>query len=84
MTLRGLIIILLGMSLAFTAYLYADYKRTGGYEENTNGYHGYSFPTTNNLKKVEDCNLAITDFPDDPPPAKEWMDGCKKYFEINK
>lgn len=48
MTIRGLIVILIGMTLVFTAYLYADYKRTGGYKENTSEYYGYRYFTDNN------------------------------------
>lgn len=47
MTIRGLIVILIGMTLVFTAYLYADYKRTGGYKENTSEYYGYRYFTDN-------------------------------------
>lgn len=68
---------------AFSAYLYHDYKETGGYKEGTNAYLGYQFPKVNGFKKVEDCNLAITEYPEFEPPTKEWMDGCRKYFEVN-
>ncbi|WP_278395552.1 hypothetical protein [Acinetobacter venetianus] len=83
MTLQGLIIAVLGITLAFVSYLYVDYKKTGGYERNTDGYYGYSFPSDNGLTKATDCNQAITNFPNEKPPSKEWMEGCQKYFEIN-
>lgn len=83
MTLQGLIIVLFAMSLAFVTYLYVDYKETGGYDRNSNAYYGYLYPSTNGFKKVEDCNRANTENPHVPPVTKEWMDGCKKYFEVN-
>lgn len=81
MTLRGLIIILLGMTLAFTAYLYSDYKRTGGFEENTDEYDGYRYFTDNNISEFTSCEEVDKEY--EEPASKEWMIGCKKYLEMN-
>lgn len=83
MTPRFYLIILVCMVLLFVLYGYKSYRETGGYEINSDAYYGYRFPTDNNFTKVEDCQKAITEFPDEDPPPKEWMDGCIKYFEIN-
>ncbi|MDU4395164.1 MAG: hypothetical protein E7I55_14505 [Acinetobacter ursingii] len=83
MTLQGLAIFIAIMTFAFVSYLYKDYKETGGYSDDSDGYFGYLFPLNNGFTKVEDCNLAITEFPEVPPPSQEWMEGCKKYFEVN-
>lgn len=82
MTLRGLIIILLGMSLAFTAYLYADYKRTGGFKENTDEYNGYRYFTDNNITELKSCEEVDKEY--EEPASKEWMVGCKKFLEMRK
>lgn len=82
MTLRGLIIILFGVSLAFTAYLYADYKRTGGFEENTSEYYGYRYFTDNNITDLKSCEEVDKEY--EEPSSKEWMIGCKKFLEMHK
>ena len=83
MSLKGLFFVMLGMTLAFVCYLYWDYKKTGGYQENSDGYYGYSFPRDNGLNNPADCELANTENPEEPPVSEEWMQGCKMYFEIN-
>ncbi|QHH97249.1 hypothetical protein [Acinetobacter dispersus] len=83
MSLKGLFFVMLGMTLAFVCYLYWDYKKTGGYQENSDGYYGYSFPRDNRLSNPADCELANTENPEEPPVSEEWMQGCKKYFELN-
>jgi hypothetical protein len=84
MSLKGTLLILLGLSLALIGYLYLDYKQTGGYKKNTDAYYGYSFPIDNGLKNPADCELANTENPDERPVSREWMEGCRKYFELNK
>lgn len=83
MTLKALIVAILSMTFLFTGYMWYDYKNTGGYKENTDGANGYRYPTDNGFMKVEDCNLANTENPHEPPVSEEWMAGCKKYFEMN-
>ncbi|MCH7313340.1 hypothetical protein [Acinetobacter sp. ANC 3882] len=83
MSLKGLFFIILGTTLAFVSYFYWDYKKTGGYPKNSDGYYGYSFPIDNGLNNPEDCELANTENPEQPPVSKEWMEGCRKYFDIN-
>ncbi|OEC92387.1 hypothetical protein [Acinetobacter sp. YK3] len=84
MTLKGVVISILAITLISVSYLYLDYRKTGGYQLNSDGYYGYSFPADNGLNKVEDCELANTEHPNEPPVSKEWMEGCKRYFEIKK
>ncbi|EPH36088.1 hypothetical protein L293_0682 [Acinetobacter gyllenbergii CIP 110306 = MTCC 11365] len=38
----------------------------------------------NGLKNAADCELANTENPEEPPVSKQWMEGCRKYFEINQ
>ncbi|ENX57097.1 MULTISPECIES: hypothetical protein [Acinetobacter] len=84
MSLKGLLFVMLGMALAFASYFYWDYKKTGGYQKNSDGYYGYFFPRDNGLNNPADCELANTENPKEPPVSAEWMQGCKKYFEINQ
>ncbi|WP_332605553.1 hypothetical protein [Acinetobacter sp. ESBL14] len=84
MSLRGWLLILSGLTLAFVGYLYWNYTQTGGYNKNSDGYYGYSFPMDNGLKNAADCELANTENPDESPVSQEWMEGCRKYFEINQ
>lgn len=83
MGLKGVMVIILGITLSWMGYLYLDYRQTGGFPLSSDGYYGYSFPADNGLKKVEDCELANTEYPRDAPVSKEWMEGCRKYFEIH-
>ncbi|MBJ8417141.1 hypothetical protein [Acinetobacter courvalinii] len=83
MSLKGVMLVILGIILLCMGYLYLDYRQTGGYQRNSDGYYGYTFPADNGLKKVEDCKLANTEYPREAPVSKEWMEGCKKYFEIH-
>ncbi|ENX35292.1 hypothetical protein F889_00959 [Acinetobacter colistiniresistens] len=83
MSLRGWLLILLGLTFTLISYLYWDYKLTGGYNKNSDAYYGYSFPIDNGLKNAADCELANTENPDQPPVSQAWMEGGKKYFEIN-
>ncbi|WP_038344325.1 hypothetical protein [Acinetobacter sp. A47] len=83
MSLKGVMVIILGITLSYMGYLYLDYRQTGGFPLSSDGYYGYSFPADNGLKKVEDCELANTEYPREASVSKEWMEGCKKYFEIH-
>ncbi|NIE95501.1 hypothetical protein F3J02_03210 [Acinetobacter sp. Tr-809] len=83
MNLKGLFLTLLGLVLALVGYLYWDYRQTGGYKKNSDGYYGYSFPIDNELNNVADCELANTENPNEASVSAEWMQGCRKYFEIN-
>lgn len=83
MSLKGVMVIILGITLSWMGYLYLNYRQTGGFPLSSDGYYGYSFPADNGLKKVEDCELANTEYPRDAPVSKEWMEGCRKYFEIH-
>ncbi|MGQ0906947.1 hypothetical protein [Acinetobacter ursingii] len=65
------------MTFTFAAYLYRDYKETGGYRDDSDGYFGYLFPSNNGFTKVEDCNPVITEFPEVPPPSQEWWRDAK-------
>lgn len=80
---QSYLIILVCMAFLLMLKGHKTYKETGGFETNSDAYYGYRFPTDNNFTKVEDCQKVITEFPDEDPPSKEWMDGCIKYFEIN-
>lgn len=83
MSLKGVIVVFLAIILFGMGYLYLDYRQTGGYPLNSDGYYGYSFPADNGLKKVEDCKLANTEYSREAPVSKEWMEGCKKYFKMH-
>ncbi|ENX16192.1 hypothetical protein F895_01783 [Acinetobacter sp. CIP 64.2] len=83
MSLRRWLLILLGLTFTLISYVYWDYKQTGGYSKNSDAYYGYSFPIDNQLKNAVDCELVNTEHPDQPPVSQAWMEGCKKYFEIN-
>lgn len=84
MTPRFFLLLFTIIAISFSIYSYKSYWETGGYETNSDSYYGYSFPRDNGFKKVEDCQRAITEFPDEGPPSKRWMEGCIKYFELNK
>lgn len=84
MMFKGLIIAMLAITLFSIVYLCKEYKRTGGYDENTDGFYGYTYPAAKGFDDIKDCNKANTQFPNDPPVSEEWMEGCQKYFKINQ
>lgn len=83
MTPRFFLVLFVVIAIIFSIKSYKSYLETGGFETYSDAYYGYRFPTDNDFTKVEDCQKAITEFPNEDPPPKEWMDGCIKYFEIN-
>lgn len=83
MNIKTLIIILFCLLGIYCAFAYKNYLATGGYAELSNEYNGYRYPTDNNLTDSKSCDQVNIDSPDDPAP-KEWLEGCKRYFEIHQ
>ena len=82
MTLKALIVFIVCIFSIFAVSAYRDYLKTGGFEEDTNQLFGYQYADINQLKSPKECDDLIEDDPEDPPP-KEWIKGCKHYFEVN-
>lgn len=66
--------------LAIAAFIYFQYSmktdELGGYKQGTEQYNGYRYAQDNSLKSADHCD-------DDPEvnPNKEFLEGCKTYFE---
>lgn len=83
MTLKLLIIVLLGLAGAFALLSYQNYLNTGGFDKNSAQYDGYRYFTYNNITDLsKSCEEIEKEY--EESASKEWMEGCRKYLEMHR